>query len=905
MAVVAADSIPRGVNEELNKQLEEIWLVMGQRIKKLADLSPGMQYDENLTHEQVKANLDRIQTGRRKKSEKWAKLKETFNHTLTAIANVGGMVADAASQVSAIIALEKKDNTHFTQVFAPAGQCYNALNFIINAYKSYQNVFESLNAVFSRCLEYLDRLSRYAKGNQMTAGLTRLSCDVLRFFAEVCEKALRIRKDRLFKLKTMAMGAFLDMNDFSEMLDTMDQFTKKESLEVALANLETAQEARDLAKANNNILEQSESERVQEKKDKKDRRRLLDTLNFEVTDETWNRSELAPIATWGSTWQRIRNHCVEGTGNWALKDELFKAWAKKDGDKPILGIVGPQASGKSYLASTIISHLRANGPNKESNTTRSSVAFYFLDSKKANSSIGVLGKAIIWQFAASDASYMQSAAATCEGAHIETKDLLTRLLLDNYKELKNVDATFYIVINKLGDKNGFIHEGVLDFLQKLWKTKKSSVRVAFTATQQTIEKLRKNGVSCPTISMEGNKKDLALYIDAHLDRIPLLSDKDDDQIIKIREEVQSKLQNLPQRNYYTINNILDQISLLDLDRDIYDALDGAKNTLSHNIRADVEKLNTSRTPQELEEINEVILWVTFAREKMTAEKMKAVLQFHNNATSLLRLEDRLRKFLLFEIDNDGLVNFRSESILESIPVRVTKAKALKDNNKMVNKSEVDMLNHFLGNVCPPGLIDKLQLKKHFEKALEPQEEEIFQEDENTANFKLASACIFVLANEDGKDLRILRGYAARQLVGHMANVNSLAMIDSKLKRGVGANLLKLFRTGYAIDNLLWAKKRHPELPSWIFDERTIDLICSWLKDLSTVDKLDDDWRKQVMHDEHVSTELMVEGIFIRMAEYCFQIEVSKKTTLVAFGIVSEFVSRVSFLIQCFILFPGG
>lgn len=100
MALVAGDSIPRGVNDELNKQLEEVWVVMGQRIKKLADLSPGMKYDENLKQEQVMANLERIQTGRRKKSEKWAKLKETFDHTLTAISTVGCMVADAASQVS-------------------------------------------------------------------------------------------------------------------------------------------------------------------------------------------------------------------------------------------------------------------------------------------------------------------------------------------------------------------------------------------------------------------------------------------------------------------------------------------------------------------------------------------------------------------------------------------------------------------------------------------------------------------------------------------------------------------------------------------------------------------------------------------------------------------------------------
>lgn len=894
MALVTADAIPRGVNEELNRQLAEVWLDMGQQIKKYADLW-RMEYDENLKAEQVQANLERIETGHRKKGEKWAKLKEVFDRTLTAIATVGDMVASAASQVC-VRDLDREDATDCTQVFAPAGQCYNALSFIIHAYKNYQSAFASLHEVFSQCLEYLGRLSRYAQGNQMTAGLTKLSCDVLKHFAKVCTKALRIRSDRLFRIKTMAKGAFLDINEFTEMLGTMENLTKKESMEVALATLETTREARDFAKANHNILEQGESERAKEKRDKKDRRLLLETLSFEMTDDKWNSIEYAPIPTWGTTWQRIHNHRVDGTGQWALQSPIFKAWAKEDGDEPILGIVGPEASGKSFVSSTIISHLRASAPDKGSNS-RNLVAFYFLDSKNATSNIDMY-KAIIWQFAASDASYMQSAATTCDGRHIEANHLLTRLLLDNHEELSNVNATFYIVINKLGDKNGFVHEGVLHFLQKLRKLKKSSVRVAFTATPQTIDELRKHDIHCPTISMQDNKKDLELYIDYRLDRMRGLSDRGDNQVLRIRKEVQSKLQNRPQRNYYTISNILDEVSSLDLDKDIFEALDGPTKTLSQNVRADIAELNRSRKSHELGEINEIILWITFAREKMTAEKMNAVLQFHNKAVSLLRLEDRLRKFLLFEIDNDGLVDFRSERMLDYIPMRATKAKTRQDQNEVVNPSEIGILNHFLGNVCPPGLIDKLQLKAHFEKILTPQEE-IFQEDPNTANFRLARVCIFVLANEEGQNLRILRGYAARQLVGHMANVNNLAMIDSKWKRGVGSDLLKLFRTGYAIDNLLWAKKQHPELPPWIFDEKTIDLICSWLKYLSSVEMLDDDWLQQVMHDGHVPMETMVEGIFARMAQYCFRIEASKNDTLAALEIVSKLVSRVSFPIPYF------
>ncbi|KAJ5117238.1 hypothetical protein N7448_004178 [Penicillium atrosanguineum] len=46
------------------------------------------------------------------------------------------------------------------QFFAPAGQCYNALNFVIDAYKNYQSVFESLNALFEKRAEFLGRLPR-------------------------------------------------------------------------------------------------------------------------------------------------------------------------------------------------------------------------------------------------------------------------------------------------------------------------------------------------------------------------------------------------------------------------------------------------------------------------------------------------------------------------------------------------------------------------------------------------------------------------------------------------------------------------------------------------------------------------------------------------------------------------
>jgi hypothetical protein len=54
------------------------------------------------------------------------------------------------------------------------------------------------------------------------------------------------------------------------------------------------------------------------------------------------------------------------------------------------------------------------------------------------------GKSIFWQFADSDAWYLQSAALTCKASGANNpQDLLVRLLLDNEEELKKVDVIQY------------------------------------------------------------------------------------------------------------------------------------------------------------------------------------------------------------------------------------------------------------------------------------------------------------------------------------------------------------------------------------------------------------------------------------------------------------------------------
>ncbi|KAJ5622596.1 hypothetical protein N7528_005828 [Penicillium herquei] len=869
MAEAAPNSlVPVGTDAAANAKLAEAWKQMENRVQQLASLSCGETYQKDLKPEDVMRNLDKIQNGK-KKSAISQTVKETFSNTLTAVAKVGGMVADAASQV-----------------FAPAGQCYNALNFVISAWQGYQAVFGTLNDLFDKCGQFLNRLHHYVAG-KMNAKLTDVACQVLTLFVDVCDHAMGLRHSKAFKFKTFMKIAFFDQDDFAGLMGQMDGLTKKESLLVLAQTYQKASEAAENSKNTLGLLSEDKADRAEAKKATTDRNTLLNFLNFENTPDTWDSTARAPITTWATTYQNIRQHKVEGTGKWLLEDSSFKAWTQPMTDTPILALVGEEAAGKSYLASTVINNLRTH-VSEQVETSRRLVAFYYLDKKKANAGIDALGKSLIWQFAESDPSYMQSAAATCRrSGSIDPTRILPRLLLENHEELENVDVTFFIVINKLGDKDEHVHPAVVKFLQQTARCKRRAVRVLFTCKQGTINRLKQDDIICPTISIHPrNAGDVKKFIDARMDTIDSLSDTRIDGVLELRKEIQEKLYEKTNGNYYMIDKTLAKISALDYDKDIYKALNNANQSVEDHITDDVLKLNQSLNEKEIQEMNEIILWITFAQERMSVDIMTAVLRFKNDAASLRPLGERLKKkFLLFEIDNDGYVAFRSDKILSALPERAATTRDREKSNKDVNAGEVEILRHFLKSVCPPGLAEKLEMEQHFRSKLSNQQEQIFCEDKNTAHFQLAKVCLHALAGKAGENLRPLRGYASRQLMNHMSQVD-LAEISSELKSQVGPDLVRVFRDQESIDNLLWATKPIPTFPPWFLEETQAKEIGRWLKNGSIAANLNEDeraWSEKLFEKaEGHQSHTLVRPAAHRMAEYCFKEESNVEVTMSAF-----------------------
>ncbi|OJJ36091.1 hypothetical protein ASPWEDRAFT_156490 [Aspergillus wentii DTO 134E9] len=884
-----AVSVPLGLDASQNEEITAIWIQVEDRVRKLA-YQQGKHVNPALGINDVLANLNAAQQPDKQDSETSKIIKQSFSRTLGLIKTVGGIITDGASQV-----------------FAPAGQCYNVISFVINAFENCESVFEDLAQLLDKCADHLDRLGHYMKGG-MDTKLTKVAYQHLQLFVAICERTLKLRDSRWATFKTFMKISFLAENDIQDLLGKMESLVDKEGRLVAAQTFNFASEAAANSKANLTISHQMHSKldtliegRVDQKESleaEKDKKTLLNSLAFDQNPDNWDNTKQEPRPFWLTTYNNFRKFVVPGTGEWLLSSPTFHSWATQPKTPSILGILGTEASGKSYLTSSVIRYLRQHHFSEHSNA-RHLVAFYFLNRQKTEDRVDTIAKSLVWQFADNDASYMQSAAHICEKTSVlDPEEILPRLLLDN-KTLSRIDARFYIVIDGLKDT---VDDGLIRFLRKVSDSQSQAVRVFLTGTPLSFQQLAGKGISSRTIPITSkNADDIKKLIDSRMDKIEALSDSKRVGVAELRRKIQDTLYKKAAGDYFKIDLALNQISTLDYVKDIDRVLEGAGKERSQQIREEIQNLNETRTPRQLEEINEIVLWLTFAAERIRSEQMAAVLYMKSHEAPLRSLEAMFRtKYLLFMIDRDGYVDFKSSKALRVIPLRSQLNATAANNDQAIQPGEIQIVQHFLNTVCPPALYQKLEFEQYLNQKLSPRKDQIQQEDKDTAHLKLALICLRVLTEGGDAMLTVLQGYALRYLVHHLLSVD-LALVDREWKSKTGPNLAKLFTDERSIDILMWSNSvgslASPRARTiWLDEEYNVDEILRWMKDSAVISDIQNQavraWVADLASGSLNSTEVLLKPSAMRMAVHCFREPSSQTVTMAAFQFILAFILRI-------------
>lgn len=105
---------------------------------------------------------------------------------------------------------QAQDELTVGKAFGPSELCFNALNFVIQAWQGYQGIFEELAGLLEKCAEYLGRLEYHVHAG-MDAKLSKVACQHLLLFVEICDRTVKLRSRRR-KLLAVVKILFLQDN---------------------------------------------------------------------------------------------------------------------------------------------------------------------------------------------------------------------------------------------------------------------------------------------------------------------------------------------------------------------------------------------------------------------------------------------------------------------------------------------------------------------------------------------------------------------------------------------------------------------------------------------------------------------------------------------------------------------
>ncbi|RYP79874.1 hypothetical protein DL770_006479 [Monosporascus sp. CRB-9-2] len=856
---------PKAVSPE-QRDIEAIWRQVHEKVVQLAGSDPAFQIQKTLDIDGVLRRLDSLQEAGNKHPDKFSWLKHAVRRTLQCIQTVGGMVVDGVSEV-----------------FGPSHMCYNALTWVIQAWQNYEGMFENLAELLEKCADFLTRL-RYYEDN-MDANLSRLACQNLGIFVEICDRAIRLRKKHT-RLIRFTKLLFLNDDGIQDLLGMMEKLNKKE---MPLVNAQIFKTVMDSAGKLDLALEEQRQQRTDEDWRKR-RKAIAAALGFPRNAVDMDGE---PIQHWLRAFGAHKAALVEGTGEWIEQDHVFLEWARsKLPTNPVLVLQGRNRSGKTSMMTNVLRVLRRM--DLTTPTSRKVLVYFFPEADRRKSDdedtstfIERISRILLWQIATAYEAMTKSVAHIIEKAHDfdGCLDLWERVFIENKERQK--DTTFYICIDGIDSEI----QSLLPLLEKLCSvTDDRRPRIFLTARPETVTGwiAHAKHIHYETIPIsKRNGDDVHKYINYQMDTMQITKNPDrHENISRWRQMIHDELYAKCGGDYFKLVNTFDRLSKVDLVDDVMTILRDAGKTRTDQIDAEIRRLNKERTRKEIQEINEIILWIEGGREWFSVETMEALLSVKHrrsletprsprppppvrrsktgsspriglveepretslapasSAISLLPFAQKLQeKYGLFAITSSNTVDWRSSEYKERIPSKSfdpgsSLNAASSTGPQVIQEAEIEIVRHFLKNVCPSPLYNRFEFEQFFEGKIGARQKEYISVDDDNENIKIAIACLTILTEEEIRSDTRLRYYAMYWLLDHLTAVE-LSLADRELKAQAGPLLVRLFTEKAGIDSLFWPFDTNVSMKTWRSGELKFlrEVRSEWLYSTEGVQEL--------------------------------------------------------------------
>ncbi|KAL4739869.1 NACHT and TPR domain protein [Aspergillus similis] len=342
-------------------------------------------------------------------------------------------------------------------------------------------------------------------------------------------------------------------------------------------------------------------------------------------------------------FNKIRRARVPDTGDWVHREEVFQSWINKK--TPVIFMSGNPGVGKSFLVANMVSFLREQFPpaGTQHDSPISIGYFFFKDDNPQTRSFHQALRDLAFQLSQSDPGYQKWLATIKNYEQISTLESAWHLLFAEYFLQKSVPkGTAYILLDAVDEALDEERRVFVDLAKELYSNQ-SRLQLAIVGrpyiSDQLLEGLE---TKVPTIHVtkQKNSSDISRYIHASINKSMVLRRVS----AKVRGEIVDKLSAGAEGMFLWVNLMLQELTKKRNESSMRKALDQAPRGLKEMLRHVLASYSESSDEEELEYLNETLLWVTFADHPWTLAELEAILRLKSpEGDGMIDLEGALRR----------------------------------------------------------------------------------------------------------------------------------------------------------------------------------------------------------------------------------------------------------------------
>lgn len=388
--------------------------------------------------------------------------------------------------------------------------------------------------------------------------------------------------------------------------------------------------------------------------------------------------------------------------------------------------------------------------------------------------------------------------------YLETKDLsflrdmsvedLPKELLPHSNIRETKESTYVLLFDGLDQLSA---DDAKQLFAASFAMRSSYVRIIITGTEDIFRSCLKyvnRGLeSVSSIDVAANNgSDIERFVQSELRTCKALQG-DASEILKIKERVREELPQVVEGNFSDVRQIIERISeAVNSEHEVEDIVRLiSPDTLRYRDVATaklVKELNGSLNTQEIEQLNELLVWTIYARRWIYVDQMRAALFLRTRRTPLRSLEDKVtQKYsMLLHVNADDnyfeMKNYYLEEFFRNSKREIQELERDANDDPRISMTiSIDnvkrsQVQRFFWDLSEQIIMDKFE----FTKSLTSGQSAKINANRMEAQLTIARRCFDVLLEKPGDETKALVEYALEYIPSHIFSIQKCMVADEPI-----------------------------------------------------------------------------------------------------------------------------